>query len=420
MNVSVKADRFGGSISAIPSKSYAHRMLICAALSKKTSRLECSSLSEDIEATADCLNSLGADIRYQNGIFDIHPINRDHLKDDAVIDCRESGSTLRFLLPVVCALGISCEIIMRGRLPERPLSPMYEELISHGIKMSPQGTQPFFVDGKLDNPSFTIAANVSSQFISGLLFALPLIGGGQIQLTGEIQSGSYIDITVECMKRAGISVSYMNQCFTVSGDYCAPSYSVVQGDWSNAAFWLCAGTISNAPITVSGLDMYSAQGDKKIVDVIKRFGGHVEHDTQEVTVFPSELKAIILDASDIPDLVPIVSVLAVHADGNTVIEHAERLRLKESDRIASVCQMLQRLGVSVEERNGGMIIYGQGKCSGGEIDSWNDHRIAMTAAVFSLLSDDMITIRSAECVRKSYPDFYKDFKSLGGTVEEIS
>ena len=337
-----------------------------------------------------------------------------------MIDCRESGSTLRFLLPVVCALGIPCDIVMRGRLPERPLSPMYEELIAHGAKLSPQGEQPFSVNGKLENPHFTIAANISSQFISGLLFALPLMGGGEIELTGEVQSRSYIDITVECLEQTGVSVLYKNQCFTVSGYYEAPAFSVVQGDWSNGAFWLCAGAIAQNPITVRGLDMASAQGDKMILNVIQRFGGQIVHNDHGVTVYPSSLKGITIDASDIPDLVPIISVLAVHAEGQTIIEHAERLRLKESDRIASVCQMLQRFGVVVEEHDDGMIISGQGKCIGGEIDSWNDHRIAMTAAVFSLLSDDTVIIKTAECVNKSYPHFFCDYESLGGTVEEVS
>ena len=419
MIVSVKADRFGGTINAIPSKSYAHRMLICAALSRKDSILECSALSEDIEATVDCLNALGADIRYQNGSFHIHPIDRNRLPEISEIDCRESGSTLRFILPVVCALGIRCDVVMRGRLPERPLSPMYEELVAHGVSLSPQGVQPFHVEGQLQDPHFSIAANVSSQFISGLLFALPLLGGGTLQMTGEVQSGSYIEITLECMRKSGIRIEYKDRCFIVSGEYDVPAVSVVQGDWSNAAFWLCAGAVGLEPVTVRGLIADSSQGDRKIIDVIHKFGGNVIQNGDSFISYPSKLHSITLDASDIPDLVPVISVLAMQAAGETVIEHAERLRIKESDRIASVCQLLRCFGADVKETHDGMRIVGGGSYHGGVIDSWNDHRIAMTAAVASLLISDAVMIQTAECVNKSYPGFYRDYRTLGGTVEEV-
>lgn len=420
MIVQVNAHHLYGEIPAIPSKSYAHRLLICAAFSKTPSHILCPSLSEDITATIQCLNSLGADISYENGTISVIPMDCDHMPRHAVLDCGESGSTLRFILPVVCALGAECELKMRGRLAQRPLSPLYEELCSHGAVLSPQGTQPFQVKGKMSDPAFSIAANVSSQFISGLLFALPLMGGGTLQMTGEIQSGSYLDITVECLRMAGIDVSRTDDGFRVSGHYQMPPETTVQGDWSNAAFWLCAGVLSSKPVTVTGLKMDSAQGDRKIVDVIRRFGGTVRSDGDRVTACPSELSAIHLDASDIPDLVPVITALACAADGETVIDHAERLRIKESDRIRSVCHLLECFGASYREMEDGIRITGGQKLHGGTVQSWNDHRIAMTAAVFSLLAQSGITIEQAQCVKKSYPLFYHDFACLGGEVEEIN
>ena len=200
MTVTVNTEALSGTVPAIPSKSYAHRMLICAAFSEKPCRIFCTSGSEDILATIRCLNAMGASITFENGVIEVMPVDRKAMPSFASMDCGESGSTLRFLLPVACALGIEGEFVMHGRLGQRPLSPLYEELLRHGARLAPQGTQPFSVSGRLTDPHFVIAANVSSQFISGLLFALPLMGGGTIRMTGEIQSGSYLDITAECMR----------------------------------------------------------------------------------------------------------------------------------------------------------------------------------------------------------------------------
>lgn len=418
MTVTVNTDALSGVIPAIPSKSYAHRMMICAAFSEEPSRIFCTSGSEDILATIRCLNAMGASITYEDGVIEVIPVDRTALPSSASMDCGESGSTLRFLLPVACALGIDGEFVMHGRLSQRPLSPLYEELIRHGAVLAQQGTQPFLISGRLTDPDFSIAANVSSQFISGLLFALPLMGGGTIRMTGEIQSGSYLDITVECMRLAGIDVTLQGDTYHVQGTYHMPAESTVQGDWSNAAFWLCAGAIGPQAVTVTGLNLHSAQGDRKILDVLERFGAGVQKTEDSVTVSPEKLSGIALDASDIPDLVPVISAVACRAAGETRIEHAERLRIKESDRIQSVCALLNAFGADYTEKPDGMIIRGGKPLHGATVSSCNDHRIAMTAAVMSLLTDSAITIEQAESVNKSYPSFYQDYRRLGGQEEE--
>lgn len=418
MTVTVNTDALSGVIPAIPSKSYAHRMMICAAFSEEPSRIFCTSGSEDILATIRCLNAMGASITYEDGVIEVIPVDRTALPSSASMDCGESGSTLRFLLPVACALGIDGEFVMHGRLSQRPLSPLYEELIRHGAVLAQQGTQPFLISGRLMDPDFSIAANVSSQFISGLLFALPLMGGGNIRMTGEIQSGSYLDITVECMRLAGIDVTLQGDTYHVQGTYRMPAESTVQGDWSNAAFWLCAGAIGPQAVTVTGLNLHSAQGDRKILDVLERFGAGIQKTEDSVTVSPEKLSGIALDASDIPDLVPVISAVACRAAGETRIEHAERLRIKESDRIQSVCALLNAFGADYTEKPDGMIIRGGKPLHGATVSSCNDHRIAMTAAVMSLLTDSAITIEQAESVNKSYPSFYQDYRRLGGQEEE--
>ena len=418
MNVIVKADNFGGSIEAIPSKSYAHRQLICAALSKNSSKIKCRTVSKDITATVECLNSLGANIKYTNGIFDITPVDRNNLPEKARLDVGESGSTFRFMIPIVCALGVDAEFILHGRLPERPLTPLYEELIRNGISLSEQGSNPFCTHGKLNGKEYQIPANVSSQFISGILLALPIIGGGSIELLGDVQSASYINITLECMKKAGIDISYDNNIYTVNGCYKSEKVSEVEGDWSNAAFWLCAGAIAKEPVTVTGLNMDSSQGDKKVIEVLKRFGGRVFIEKDKITTSCAQLNGIDIDASDIPDLIPVLSVVAACASGKTQVYNAGRLRIKESDRIESTCDILNKLGVKTEQTKDSMTIYGSETLKSCTVDGWNDHRIAMMAAISSVAVLGTVIIKDAHCVNKSYPDFFKDFDILNGVVEE--
>lgn len=408
-------------IKAISSKSEAHRLLICAALSDGQTSIVCNDTNEDISATVSCLNSLGANIvrdKNDNGemTFFVTPIAE--IPSRATLDCGESGSTLRFLLPVVAALGIECDIYMHSRLPERPLSPLYELLTENGVHLSPQGSNPLHVSGKLKSGDYSIAGNISSQFISGLLFALPFTDGDStLTMTGKLESTPYITMTEQALEifsaqiRNDGNVFYIpraNSCVGLNR-FTTPHTVFVGGDWSNAAFFLCAGAIGCQHVAVEGLDLNSAQGDREIINILKRMGASISRSGNCITVSRADLFGIEIDASQIPDLVPAISVVASVAMGKTRIYNASRLRLKESDRIQSVCQMLTTLGADITETDDGMIIHGKSKLTGGTVNSCNDHRIAMSAAVASLVCKNPVTVEGIEAVNKSYPAFLSDF-----------
>lgn len=397
MKVTITPSPLKGKIAARASKSQAHRQLICAALSKEACIIYCDSLSEDILATADCLNALGADIRYDDGKFTVTPIKTP--LNDTVLDCRESGSTLRFMISVVAALGTDSTFKMSGRLPERPLSPLKEELEAHGIVFLNPTSDTLKVEGKLVGGKFTLDGGVSSQFVSGLLFALPLLDKeSSVEITGTIQSTDYITMTIRAIESFGISLGFKNNTYTVkSGNYHAADEYHVEGDWSNGAFWICGSRLTDGEITCTNLDESSPQGDKKIAEIVN-------------------LLPCVIDAGNIPDLVPIICVTASATDGTTVIKNASRLRIKESDRIKTTAHLINSLGGMAEETDDGLIITGVGKLTGGRVDSHNDHRIAMSAAIASIISTGPVEITGADAVNKSYPAFWDDFMALGGKI----
>ena len=401
MKITVNGKGLHGSIPAIASKSMAHRLLICAALSKDPSQIRCETLSDDISATAFCLQALGCELTYTGGIFYASPATAPKR---ATVDCGESGSTLRFLLPVIAALGVNCRLDLHGRLPARPLSPLYGELVRHGAKISPEGSNPLLVSGKLRGGTYTLRADVSSQFISGLLFALPLCEeDSKIILTGKRESQSYIEITLSALKAYGIKITVTPDGYAVQGKqkYRSPGALTVEGDWSNSAFWLSAAALG-APLTVTGLDPESLQGDRKVVAALSSL--------------TKEGPRAMIDAQDIPDLVPILSVVAAAQKKTTVIYNAGRLRIKESDRIASTAALLRAIGASVAETEDGLRIKGDPTAlHPGKVNSANDHRIAMAAAIASVVCGD-VEIDGAEAVKKSYPAFFEDFRKLGGIV----
>lgn len=398
-----------GEIRAITSKSEAHRLLICAALADKKTVIECKDTNEDINATADCLRALGAVITYKNGFFEVSPTQS--LPKKALLPCNESGSTLRFLIPVVCILGVEAEFLMRGRLSERPLSPLKELLEENGAVFRRNGSS-LFVKADIKGHFFSIAGNVSSQFISGLLFMLS-VSGGKIEITGKTESAPYIDMTVNALKIFGCPIEKTENGYkiTKTQPLCSPEKITAKGDWSNAAFFITAGVVGRNPVTVTGLELNSAQGDKAIIDELRKLGAKIESENSSVTAFPSCLKAADIDASQIPDLVPILSVAACCAEGTTRIYGAGRLRIKESDRLQTVCDMLTSLGGKVKINPDGLEITGC-PLSGGEFSSGNDHRIAMSGAVAATLCENKVTINGSEAVKKSYPDFWKDFYKL--------
>jgi 3-phosphoshikimate 1-carboxyvinyltransferase len=414
-------------VRAIASKSHAHRLLIAGALSDRPVRLLTPDTSKDIEATVNTLSGLGAAISKEDSFYSISPISlteHDSFASSAELDCGESGSTLRFIIPVVGALGRNVNITMHGRLSERPLSPMYEELVRHGLTMSPQGSNPLHIEGQLTGGEYTIAGNISSQFITGLLFALPLLNeDSSLHVTGKLESRPYVDITLDVIRRFGIIVNEKplengETVFEIPGaqKYHSDQDIAVDGDWSNAAFFLSAGAISESPVTVTGLNLDSLQGDMKILDILKAFGAGVEisnsSENASVTVSHRPLHGAEIDAANIPDLVPVISVVAAAAEGQTIIRNIERLRIKESDRVQTVISMLSALGADISEQDNSLVINGTGQLSGGTIDSFNDHRIAMSAAIAGIITSGDVVIKQAMAVSKSYPGFYEDYRSL--------
>lgn len=392
-----------GSIAAIPSKSEAHRLLICAALADAPTRIPLSASSQDIDATIRCLNAMGADIALSDGELRVTPIDNPPARCEA--DCGESGSTLRFLLPVAGALGIETDFRMHGRLPERPIAPLDRELVRGGCTLTRPERDVLRISGKLQPGAYNLPGDVSSQYITGMLLALTLLEGeSNLSITGRLESASYIGITRRCMASFGANPVPTDGGYRIPGlgRYVSPGYMQIGGDWSNAAFWLCVSELPGCDVEVTGLDPDSAQGDRQIVSAL------------------AELRSsdgeCVLDAGDIPDLVPTIAACACAAGKELRVTHAERLRIKESDRIATVRQALNALGGDVSETPDGLIVRRR-KPTGGEVDAAGDHRIAMMAAVASAGCTQEVVIRGAEAVNKSYPGFWRDFASLGGRVE---
>ena len=413
MNLTLSGGTRMGTITIPCSKSQAHRMLICAALSDVPSCLCLNATNDDIAATVRCLRALGAAIDAQDGALHIRPLS-GAAAHTAQLDVGESGSTLRFLLPVLGALGVHAEVRMHGRLPERPLSPLQELLQAHGMTLRRCG-DVLHVSGQLTAGDYTLPGSVSSQFVSGLLFALPLLfGDSTLTVTGELQSARYVAMTEQAIRAAGITVQKTGQSYQIEGQqfYHAPAVQTVEGDWSNAAFFLCMGALSKAGITVHGLAQDSLQADRAILALLTRFGAEVRVDGTSVTVRRRALRGITVDAGPIPDLIPTVSALAALAEGETHIENAARLRLKESDRLATTAALIRALGGQVREGPDALTITGVPMLQGGTVDAAGDHRIAMSAAVAACGCAGPVIVTGSECVAKSYPTFWDDFSSL--------
>jgi len=404
-----------GHAHAIPSKSFAHRLLICAALSDEATDIECRSISEDIEATMRCLVSLGAGLTYRDGIISVSPISS--LRRRTLLDCGESGSTFRFLAPVTAALGAESDFILNGRLAKRPMQPLWDILESSSLTISGKGTKKIMISGKLSGHEFYIPGNVSSQFISGMLMALPLLeNGGIIRIGGSTESKGYVSMTLSALKTFGIDTEVKGSSMTVPWKqaYVSPHRVKTEGDWSNAAFWLCGAAACGQALTCTGLDPVSSQGDRAICNVLENMGAKIVFGQNSVTVETNGLICSDIDAKDIPDLVPAIAVAACAARGTTNIYNAGRLRLKESDRLFTVADTLNKLGANVLENESSLTINGGKTLAGGCIDACGDHRIAMMAAIASVISEGSITVRNAQTVNKSYPGFFDDFEKLNG------
>lgn len=395
MDITITPGKLSGSVHIIPSKSQAHRLLICAAFADKETELICPETNRDIEATAGCLNALGADIRRTETGYRITPAVT--VPETAVLHCHDSGSTLRFLLPVAGALGVDTVFQLEGRLPSRPLSPLWEEMERMGCRLSRPTRDTIRCQGKLKAGTYTIPGNISSQYITGLLLALPLAQGtSRIHITGTLESRPYVDLTLQAIQKFGVCSD--PDAIPGAQKYHSPGSIRVESDWSNAAFFLAAAALGN-PVSLQELDIDSLQGDRIVYSLL-----------------PQMRENITICASHIPDLVPILSIVAAAGKG-AVFTHIQRLRIKESDRVASTIAMIEDLGGKAEATEDTLTIYGTG-LTGGTVNSANDHRIAMSAAIASTVCKDSVTILGAQCVKKSYPKFWEEFSRLGGIYEQ--
>ena len=419
-------------VSAPPSKSYLHREIIVAMLSGQKFVLDAGEASEDIIATYEATKTIS---KYINSTtFGSHDYNASSVSEKLSLDCKESGSTLRFLLPIVAALGIETEFKLAGRLRERPMQQLISQLENHGanIDIGESGNITISTsDSHITPGAFNFANPESSQYISGLLFALPLLNGDSaIHVHNNLESSAYVVMTLAVLDKYGIKVNYMRNdrewIFNIPGNqkYSHSAHAPdPEGDWSNAAFLLALGALGKSPIRVRSLPLSSIQGDMKILDLLEDFGVTVNRYTDivdmnagTVDVFPCKKLIAIpsIDASGCPDLVPIIALIASLANGTTIIKNAERLRYKESDRIASTCGVLRRLGANITETKDGLIIEGTDRLHGSyEGNAYGDHRIIMMLAVSSLISDGIIIIHDSAAVAKSYPNFFKVLNKLG-------
>lgn len=511
MKVKIIPGKLRGRITAMPSKSHAHRVLIAQKLaqlqgSPHNNPLFIPEFSRDITATKSCLAQLDLCTAGSN-------------PQAPLLDCGESGSTLRFLIPVAMALTDKATFAGSGKLPQRPISPLKEEMENHGCRFTmnpdislnriisdrdlsghassvcdssghdssdsaPSGCDSFGkipsdgsskqaangsdhnhaepagicrITGRVQPGEYRLPGNISSQFITGLLFALPILDGDStLHLTTKLESAGYVDLTLDVLRDFGIDIIIDTNdngliTYNIRGNqkFCEPDNLSIEGDWSNTAFWLACGALGG-DITCDGLKAHSSQRDREILTVMQNLGTVVQTQTSDndmitITCRPPEqkisdniqhrftnddtlddtrkfntLSGIDLNAAQIPDLVPVIASIMAAADGHSQITGAERLKIKESDRLATVCDFLNKLGADVGCLEDGLSINGKSQLAGGTVESHNDHRIAMAAAVSSCVCREPVIIENAEAVKKSYPDFFDDFKKLGGIVMEIS
>lgn len=423
MNVVLTPKHFAGTVQIPSSKSIGHRHLICAALSEGESIVDNISLSDDIVATANILKALGVTLEEVPSAYAGRTAYRvcgglKKLPRPISVDANESGSTLRFLIPIAILSGNTVTFHGKGRLASRPLNPYYDIFDSHHISYTmPEGASlPLTACGTWKAGYYALPGNVSSQFFTGLLMTLPTLDGDSIlESTTPLESVSYVNITLDCLRQHGIHIETVRDGFyRIPGNqkYKAGHYDI-EGDYSQAAFWLGSAAIGQ-PVTCAGLKAQSSQGDAAIIDIIRQMGGKIEEKDGTLLGLPATLHGVTIDVEDCPDLVPILAVIASCAQGTTHIINAGRVRLKECDRLHAMTVELNLIGGQITEEAEGLIIHGVPHFTGGTVSGWNDHRIAMALAIASQRCQDPLRIEGAECVRKSYPDFWQDVQKVGG------
>ena len=420
MTVTILPGPAAGTLAAIPSKSAAHRLLIAAALADRPTRVRFPKSSQDIEATLRCLAGLGAGITREKDGCLVVPILPSRVPACCELDCGESGSTLRFLAPLAGALGTTAVFRLSGRLSRRPMEPLAGQLAAHGCVLTADPeAETLTVSGRLRSGTFTLPGNVSSQFFTGLLFALPLLKEESILLAeGELESAGYLDLTRDALARFGVVPETLSGGWRIPPcPYRTPGTVIVEGDWSNAAPWLCMGILGGPGVSVTGLAEESLQGDRAVCRVLAGLGGEIGAADGSVFARPRALVPGTIDARNIPDLVPVLAAAASVIPGETRIVNAARLRLKESDRLETTARLLNALGGQAEETADGLILRGVPRLAGGTVDAAGDHRIVMAAAVASVLSAGPVTVTGAQAVDKSYPSFWEDLRALGKPAE---
>ncbi|MBE5762109.1 MAG: 3-phosphoshikimate 1-carboxyvinyltransferase [Clostridiales bacterium] len=417
MDIRIKPKALSGKLTAIPSKSAAHRILILAALCDKPTKLIIGGSSQDIDATVNCLISMGAGIeKCEDGLW-VEPIK---LKEYPMLDCGESGSTFRFMLPVASAICQKAYFEGRGRLPDRPIGELKKALSAHGMDFS-SDRLPFEISGRLSSGVYELPGNISSQYVTGLLMALPLLKeDSEIVLTSPLESKAYVDMTLTALELFNIKVDVAEGRYFIKGGqkFVSPGEIYVEGDWSNAAAMLAFGALGNG-ISVAGLDMNSAQGDKAILDLLNRFGANTGFADGFAYAKPGELKGCTVDINETPDLLPVLAAVAACAKGETRFINAQRLKLKESDRLITTADMLKSLGIKAEALDDELIVFG-GEPNGGSVSGFGDHRLVMAAAVLSSRCKTDVMISGAQAINKSYPTFFDDIKKAGGSLDVIT
>lgn len=420
--IKITPTKLTGKVKIPPSKSLAHRAIICAALAQGKSKIRNIQYSQDIKATIRALRALGTTIITYNNYIIVDG-RTTFTKQNSSIDCVESGSTLRFMVPISIRKQNRVHFVGQGNLGKRPLATFYEIFEQQNIKYTySKDVLDLVIEGVLQPGDFHIPGNISSQFISGLLFALPLLDGNStITVTSPLESRGYIDLTLQMLELYGIVITHDNyQTFNIVGNQkYQPQEYYVEADFSQAAFYLVAGAIGN-DVTLLDLNLQSLQGDKQTLQILESMGATIMITEEGVTVKGENLHGITIDASQCPDVIPVISVACSVAKGESKIINAGRLRIKECDRIEATTSQLQVLGVNANQTTTTIEINGDTLLHGGKCKSYDDHRIAMMLAIAATVADGEVVIDNKECVKKSYPSFWDDYKRLGGNICECN
>ena len=428
MKIKIRPGKLNGTIEIPPSKSYSHRAVIAAALAEngKKSKIDNLKFSVDITTTTDIMENWGAEIERFESALEIIGNGGKVVPRDKYVQCNESGSTIRFLIPVGITSKNELVFDGKGKLVDRPLDSYYRIFDKQGLKYETTGGKlPLTVNGKLKPGNYEIDGNISSQFITGLLYALPLLeGDSKLIINKNLESKGYVDLTLEILKLAGIEIVNNDyKSFDIRGNQTYKPFDyTIEGDYSQVAFWIVAGIISanrDNEVKCLHVNKNSLQGDREIIEIVTRMGAKLEIFDDYVIVKPSKTKGTVIDISQCPDIGPVLTVLAALSEGETRIINGERLRIKESDRITSIKTELNKLGGNVSEEGDSLIIQGvEGFRGGITVNAWNDHRIAMSLAIASTRCEKEIILEEAESVRKSYPHFWDDFVKMGGEIEK--